>query len=134
MKKFLYSFILSLFFILPALAQDNVVANTTIAQNEIASNAIAQNVKTPTMLEAMLQMLPLCIIIYFIFYFFVTRPQEQINKQRKEMLESLKSGDKVVTSCGIYGKVSSIDEDFVMLEISQGTKVKFKKNALVAKV
>ena len=53
------------------------------------------------------QFIPL-ILIFVIFYFFLIRPQQKKVKEHKAMVESLKRGDKVVTSGGITGTVERL--------------------------
>ncbi len=71
--------------------------------------------------------LPL-IIIFAIFYFLLIRPQQKKSKQHKEMLTSIKKGDKVITTGGIYGLVESVGEKTLTLKISENVRVKFGKN------
>ena len=69
------------------------------------------------------QFIPL-ILIFVIFYFFLIRPQQKKVKEHKAMVESLKKGDKVVTSGGITGTISRIiDNDKVEVEISDNVTV-----------
>ena len=69
------------------------------------------------------QFIPL-ILIFVIFYFFLIRPQQKKVKEHKAMVESLKRGDKVITSGGITGTVERIiDNDKVEVEISENVKV-----------
>ena len=69
------------------------------------------------------QFIPL-ILIFVIFYFFLIRPQQKKVKEHKAMVESLKKGDKVVTSGGITGIISRvIDNDKVEVEISDNVTV-----------
>jgi preprotein translocase subunit YajC len=78
------------------------------------------------------QFLPL-IIIFAIFYFILIRPQQQRQKKHKEMLESLKVGDKVITIGGIYGIIREIKGDVFTLEISKDIKINTTKNAIGSK-
>ena len=74
-------------------------------------------------MEGIAQFIPL-ILIFVIFYFFLIRPQQKKVKEHKIMVESLKRGDKVVTSGGIVGTVERIiDNDKVEVEISENVKV-----------
>ena len=74
------------------------------------------------------QFIPL-ILIFVIFYFFLIRPQQKKVKEHKAMVESLKRGDKVVTSGGITGTVESlIDNDKVEVEIAENVKVEIVKS------
>jgi preprotein translocase subunit YajC len=78
------------------------------------------------------QFLPL-IIIFAIFYFILIRPQQQRQKKHKEMLDSLKVGDKVITIGGIYGIIREIKGDVFTLEISKDIKINTTKNAIGSK-
>ena len=74
------------------------------------------------------QFIPL-ILIFVIFYFFLIRPQQKKGKEHKAMVESLKRGDKVVTSGGITGTVERlIDNDKVEVEIAEKVKVEIVKS------
>ena len=69
------------------------------------------------------QFIPL-ILIFVIFYFFLIRPQQKKVKEHKAMVESVKKGDKVVTSGGITGTISRvIDNDKVEVEIADNVTV-----------
>ena len=69
------------------------------------------------------QFIPL-ILIFVIFYFFLIRPQQKKVKEHKAMVESLKKGDKIVTSGGITGTISRIiDNDKVEVEIADNVSV-----------
>ena len=69
------------------------------------------------------QFIPL-ILIFVIFYFFLIRPQQKKVKEHKKMVESLKRGDKVITSGGIVGSIERIiDNDKVEVSISDDVKV-----------
>jgi len=69
------------------------------------------------------QFIPL-ILIFVIFYFFLIRPQQKKIKDHKQMVESLKRGDQVITSGGIIGTVDRImDNDRAEITIGDNTKV-----------
>jgi preprotein translocase subunit YajC len=74
-------------------------------------------------LEGILMLLAM----FAIFYFLLIRPQQKRAKQHKEMIESLKSGDQVVTAGGIHGKVVSVLDKVVTLEIATGVRVKVNR-------
>lgn len=67
------------------------------------------------------------IIIFVIFYFLLIRPQQKKAKQHQEMLNALKKGDKVLTSGGIYGRIVSIDDTSVKLEIAEKVQIKVSR-------
>jgi preprotein translocase subunit YajC len=75
---------------------------------------------------AYMQFIPL-VVMFAIFYFLLIRPQQKKAKEHKALLESIKKGDKVVTAGGMHGKVTSLDDKVVTLEISNGVNVKFNK-------
>ena len=69
------------------------------------------------------QFVPL-ILIFVIFYFFLIRPQQKKAKEHKAMIESLKKGDKIVTSGGITGTITRVvDTDKVEVEIAENVTV-----------
>ncbi|MCD6471848.1 preprotein translocase subunit YajC, partial [Candidatus Aerophobetes bacterium] len=52
----------------------------------------------------------------------------------KEFVDSLKRGDKIVTSSGIYGTITKIEEKIAYLEIADGINIKIAKNNITSKV
>lgn len=68
-------------------------------------------------------MLPL-ILIFFIFWFLVIRPQAKQAQQHRSFISGLKVGDEVVTAGGLYGKVVGIEDATLTIEISRGTRVR----------
>lgn len=65
-----------------------------------------------------------------IFYFLLIRPQQKRQKQAQAMIGALKNGDRVVTSSGIYGTVSGIKDDIIILKIAENVKVEVLKSAV----
>ncbi len=74
--------------------------------------------------------LPL-ILLFVVFYFLLIRPQQKRAKQHKTFMENLKKGDTVVTSGGLYGKITGITDEAVTIEIAEKVRVKVLKNAVV---
>ncbi len=68
--------------------------------------------------------------IFFVFYFFIIRPQSKRQKDIQKKVSEMKKGDKVVTGGGMIGVVNSIDDDTVLLEIDSGVKARFQKNSI----
>jgi len=68
--------------------------------------------------------------IFLIFYFMIIRPQQKRAKERTKLLSNLEKGDKVVTSGGIHGIISGIDEKTVLLQISDNVKMKVDRSAI----
>jgi len=68
--------------------------------------------------------------LFFVFYFFIIRPQSKRQKEIQKKVSEMKKGDKVVTSGGMFGVVNSIEEDTVLLEIDSGVKARFQKGSI----
>jgi preprotein translocase subunit YajC len=74
-------------------------------------------------------------LMFAIMYFMVIMPQQRQRKKMQEMLGALKTGDKIITNGGIYGTVSGIDGDSVILKISSEPQVKIRiARAAIAQV
>ncbi len=78
-------------------------------------------------------MFPL-ILIFIIFYFLLIRPQQKRTKEEQKMRESLKKGDNVLTSGGIYGRIVNIKGSNVEIEIAPNCVVTFSKSAVIAQI
>jgi preprotein translocase subunit YajC len=72
------------------------------------------------------------VLIFVVFYFFMIRPQSKRQKEIKKQREAMKSGDTVVTSGGIYGKVKDIKDTTVTVEIADNVRIKVDKNSVFA--
>ena len=68
--------------------------------------------------------------IFLVFYFLVIGPANKQKRKTQEMLSSLKKGDRVVTSGGIYGTVQGVEPEVVYLKISDNVKVKVARSAI----
>ncbi|KMT21265.1 preprotein translocase subunit YajC [Clostridium cylindrosporum] len=60
------------------------------------------------------------VLIFAVFYFMIIRPQKKRQQQQSQMLENLRTGDKVVTIGGIHGTVVAIDNDTVIIATGDG--------------
>jgi preprotein translocase subunit YajC len=74
--------------------------------------------------------LPLLLIIV-VFYFFMIRPQMRKQKELKSYREALQKGDKVVTTGGIYGKITNLSDNTVDVEIARDVTIKIDKYAIL---
>ncbi len=77
-------------------------------------------------------LLPL-IVLFAIFYFLIIRPQQKQAKAHKEMLASLKKGDKIITSGGLMAEVVKAEEDYVKAKINDETVVRIAKEFIAKK-
>jgi preprotein translocase subunit YajC len=78
----------------------------------------------------MLQMLGMFAILGVMFYFLLIRPQQKQRKEQEQLLKSVKTGDKVLLSSGIYGIVSNVKEKTLMVKIAENVKVEVLKSAV----
>jgi preprotein translocase subunit YajC len=83
--------------------------------------------------EMFIKMLPLFVIVFFIFYLLVIRPQDKQMKKQQEMLAGLRKGDLVVTSGGIIAKIAQVEEDSFSLELAQNVKLRIEKAHVLRK-
>ena len=65
-----------------------------------------------------------------IFYLFFIRPQQKKQKETKKFIEEIGKGDQVVTVGGIHGKVVSVEDDLVTLDVDRGTKLLVEKSSI----
>jgi len=83
-------------------------------------------------MEIISQLLPFIFLIA-IMYFVIIRPQQKEAKARKEMIESLKKGDKVVTNGGFIVVIHKVEENFLSVKMNDDVIVKIAKDAIARK-
>jgi preprotein translocase subunit YajC len=71
------------------------------------------------------------LLIIVVFYFFMIRPQMKRQKELKTYRDSLQKGDKVITTGGLYGKVTDVKDSTVTVEIADKVLVKIDKSAVL---
>ena len=93
---------------------------------------LAQNAAQPSPLAPFLFLVPMGLI----FYFLLIRPQSQRRRAQMQMQNELKVGDDVVTTAGIYGTVTEIDDDYgiVTLEIAPNTEIRLARVAVAQRL
>lgn len=74
--------------------------------------------------------LPL-IAILVIFWVFMIRPQAKRQKELRKFRDSIQKGDKVITTGGIYGKVVSLKDNTIVIQVDENTKLTIDKNSIV---
>ena len=80
-----------------------------------------------------LQMLPMIVIMLAIFYFMLIRPQQRKEKERKGMLEKVKSGDRILFAGGLLGDVTNAKNDKTLtVKIADGVKMEISRAAVNA--
>ena len=101
------------FFISDAIAETSTAATGAAAQS-------------PDPLASLI--LPIGLVV--LFYFFLIRPQSKRQKEHKKLISDLQKGEEVLTSGGILGKITNVNDDFITLEIAKDVSLKIQKNAV----
>jgi preprotein translocase subunit YajC len=94
----------------------------------LISPAYAQAAEQPSVL---ITFGPL-IAIFVIFYFLIIRPQNKKQKEHREMVAAIAAGDEVVTAGGVLGKVASVGDQFLELDIAQNVTIKVQRHTISA--
>ena len=82
--------------------------------------------------QGITQFIPL-LLIFVIFYFFLIRPQQKRVKDHKNMVESLKRGDEVITAGGILGTVDRVmEDDRIEIILADNIKVQIIKSTITS--
>jgi preprotein translocase subunit YajC len=74
----------------------------------------------------LMQFLPI-VVLFVAFYFLLIRPQTKKAKEHRDMVAKLAVGDEVVTSGGILGRVTKIDDTFVTVEIARDVAIQVQR-------
>ena len=69
---------------------------------------------------------------FVLFYFMLIRPQQKRAKEHKNLIASLKKGDEVVTSGGLLGKIATVGESFVTVQLADNIEIKVQRHAIAA--
>jgi preprotein translocase subunit YajC len=74
------------------------------------------------------------IVIFIIYQFLIAKPQKQRQQALEEMLKNLKAGDKIITTGGIYGTVTEVNdkEGVVQVRIAESVKINVARNAIAS--
>ena len=70
--------------------------------------------------------------IFVLFYFLLVRPQNKKQKEHRQMVDALASGDEVVTAGGVLGKVTDVSEQFLTIEVANGVSIKVQRHTVAA--
>ncbi|QAA76818.1 MAG: Protein translocase subunit YajC [Candidatus Bipolaricaulis sibiricus] len=87
----------------------------------------------PQTSQSMITLVVMLVAFAAIFYFLLIRPQRRRQKEHRDLLGSLKRGDRVITAGGIFGTIEEISEDSVTLTVEEG-KLRLSKGSIVDKV
>lgn len=69
-----------------------------------------------------------------IFYFLLIRPGQKQRKQHQQVVDAIRKGDEVMTAGGIFGTVTQVKDDYVMVEIAKKTEIRLSRNSIARRV
>ena len=72
--------------------------------------------------SSLMTLVPL-VLIFVVFYFLLIRPQTKRAKEHREMVGKLAAGDEIVTTGGILGRISQVQDQFITLEVASGVAI-----------
>ncbi len=96
------------------------------------SSAYAQSGGQQGSGEAGLLQLALMVGLFVMFYFMAIRPQRKRQKEHADLVSNLTKGDEVVTNSGILGKIVKLDDNYLVLQVTDNVELKFQKVAIHA--
>ena len=67
------------------------------------------------------------VLMFVIFYFLLIRPQQKRSKEHRALIANLKKGDRIVTTGGLHGRVTGLDETTLTVEIADKVRVKISR-------
>jgi preprotein translocase subunit YajC len=70
--------------------------------------------------------------MFVIFYVIAIRPQRKRQKEHQEMVSALAKGDEVITSSGILGKITGLDDNYITLTVANNVNLKFQRSYINA--
>ncbi len=80
----------------------------------------------------MTQLIPI-LLMFVVFYFLLIRPQQKKARAHQDMLSNLKRGDSIVTTGGLMGKITGIDDRIVTVEVAEKIRLRVLRSHLAGK-
>ncbi|MBI5869605.1 MAG: preprotein translocase subunit YajC [Actinobacteria bacterium] len=65
-----------------------------------------------------------------VFYFLLIRPGQKQRKQHEQLVSSISKGDEIMTAGGIYGTITKVHDDYVMISVADKTEIKLSRNSI----
>ena len=72
------------------------------------------------------------ILMFVIFYFLLIRPQQKKTKEHRQMIDNLKTGDRIITSGGLHGRITGVSDTALTVEIAEKVRVKVNRSNVSA--
>lgn len=108
-------------------------SSVVLSAPEVFAQQAGELPPPPSFGEVLNRMIPMFVVVFFIFYFLVMKPQQSKLKAHQALLSSMKRGDEVVTTSGLIGRVAGNEKDYILLEIAQNVRVKVEAAHVVKK-
>ena len=70
--------------------------------------------------------------MFVLFYLILWRPQSKRAKEHRELVEGISKGDEIMTSGGLLGKVTKVNDDYVAIEVAKDVELKIQKSSVAA--
>ncbi len=70
------------------------------------------------------------ILMFVIFYFLLIRPQQKKTKEHRQMIENLRTGDRIITAGGLHGRITGVSETFLTVEIAEKVRVRVNRSSV----
>jgi preprotein translocase subunit YajC len=74
------------------------------------------------------------ILIFVVLYFLMILPQQRRQKKHVEMVTNLKKGDRIVTGAGIYGIITNVKDNTLMVKIAENVEIEMDKGSISHKI
>lgn len=95
----------------------------------LAQQAGGQATRTAPQSNMLTSLIPF-ILVFVIFYLLIIMPQRKKQKRHMEMVNNLKSGDRIITTGGIHGTIMGVQKDRIELKIAANVKIEITKSAV----
>ena len=92
------------------------------------AHAAGEAAQQPSMMANLLMIA----VLIAIFYFLIWRPQSKRAKEHRALVDSLGVGSEVVFAGGLMGKITKIEGDFAVVELSRGVEVKVQRASVIS--
>jgi len=84
--------------------------------------------------QGMGSMIFIWVLIFGAMWFFMIAPQRKKQKQHERMITSLGSGDRIITSGGIFGTITNVKDECFVVRVADGVKIELQKTSIIGKV
>jgi preprotein translocase subunit YajC len=101
-----------------------------MSRNVIEPGFVLALSASPELTNSLVQLIPFALVLG-IFYFIILLPMRKRQKKVQEFLSTLKVGDRVITSGGIYGSITKVSEQTLQLQVAPNVRLDVARNAIV---